>query len=178
MGCGMALVDFELAPMVRELAQHTRLPIIAKPNAGLPDPETGTYDLTPGQYAQAMLACADAGATLLGGCCGTSPEYLRALRDALAGYTPAPRAAARRSFVCSPTLPLAIDGVRVIGERINPTGKKLLKQALLEEDLDYVASLAVEQIERIENNIDINNLSILNKISVEEYNFLKQIGLE
>ena len=70
---------FTYRRFIRELRQHTGLPIIAKPNAGLPDPETGAYDLTPAQYAQAMLACADAGATLLGGCCGTSPEYLRAL---------------------------------------------------------------------------------------------------
>ena len=155
-GINCSLGPVQAAPFIRELAQHTSLPIIAKPNAGLPDPETGAYDLTPDQYAQAMLACADAGATLLGGCCGTSPEYLRALRDALAGYTPAPRAAARRSFVCSPTLPLAIDGVRVIGERINPTGKKLLKQALLGEDLDYVASLAVEQMDAGADLLDVN----------------------
>ncbi|MBR4068856.1 MAG: homocysteine S-methyltransferase family protein [Clostridia bacterium] len=155
-GINCSLGPVQAAPFIRELAQHTALPIIAKPNAGLPDPETGAYDLTPAQYAQAMLACADAGATLLGGCCGTSPEYLRALRDALAGYSPAPRTAAKRSFVCSPTVPLAIDGVRVIGERINPTGKKLLKQALLEEDLDYVASLAVEQMDAGADLLDVN----------------------
>ncbi|MBQ8150172.1 MAG: homocysteine S-methyltransferase family protein [Clostridia bacterium] len=155
-GINCSLGPVQAAPFIRELAQHTSLPIIAKPNAGLPDPVTGSYDLTPAQYAQAMLACADAGATLLGGCCGTSPDYLWALRDALADHQPAARAAVRGSFVCSPTRPLAVDGVRVIGERINPTGKKLLKQALLEEDLDYVASLAVEQMDAGADLLDVN----------------------
>ncbi len=155
-GINCSLGPVQAAPFIQELAKHTSLPIIAKPNAGLPNPVDGSYDLTPAEYAQAMLACADAGATLLGGCCGTNPDYLRALRDALANHQPAKRTAPRSSFVCSPTRPLTIDGVRVIGERINPTGKKLLKQALLEENLDYVASLAVEQMDAGADLLDVN----------------------
>ena len=155
-GINCSLGPVQAAPFIQELARHTTLPIIAKPNAGLPDPATGRYDLTPAQYAQAMLACADAGATLLGGCCGTNPEYLRALRDALTGYQPAQRTAVKNSFVCTPTRSLSIDGVKVIGERINPTGKKRLKQALLEEDMDYVAALAVEQMDAGADLLDVN----------------------
>ena len=155
-GINCSLGPVQAAPFIRELAKHTSLPIIAKPNAGLPNPVDGSYDLTPAQYAQAMLDCVEAGATLLGGCCGTSPDYLRALRDALTNHQPAARAAEKCSFVCSPTRTVTIDGVRVIGERINPTGKKRLKQALLEEDLDYVASLAVEQMDAGADILDVN----------------------
>ena len=155
-GINCSLGPVQAAPFIRELAKHTTLPIIAKPNAGLPNPVDGSYDLTPAQYAQAMLDCVEAGATLLGGCCGTSPDYLRALRDALASRQPAARAAEKNSFVCSPTRTVIVDGVRVIGERINPTGKKRLKQALLEEDLDYVASLAVEQMDAGADILDVN----------------------
>ena len=155
-GVNCSLGPVQAAPFIRELAKHTSLPIIAKPNAGLPNPVDGSYDLTPAQYAQAMLDCVDAGATLLGGCCGTSPEYLRALRDALAGRQPASRSVEKNGFVCTPTRAVTIDGVRVIGERINPTGKKRLKKALLEEDLDYVASLAVEQMDAGADILDVN----------------------
>ncbi len=155
-GINCSLGPVQAAPFIRELAQHTDLPIIAKPNAGLPDPDTGAYDLTPAQYAEAMLACTDAGATLLGGCCGTSPDYLQALHEALKGRRPATRTVPKKSFICSPTAALTIDGVRVIGERINPTGKKRLKQALLENDLDYVASLAVEQMDAGADLLDVN----------------------
>ena len=155
-GINCSLGPVQAAPFIRELAKHTSLSIIAKPNAGLPNPVDGSYDLTPAQYAQAMLDCVDAGATLLGGCCGTSPDYLRALHDALAGRQPASRSAEKTSFVCTPTRAVTMDGVRVIGERINPTGKKRLKQALLEEDLDYVASLAVEQMDAGADILDVN----------------------
>ena len=155
-GINCSLGPIQAAPFIQELAKHTSLPIIAKPNAGLPNPVDGSYDLTPAQYAQAMLDCVDAGATLLGGCCGTSPEYLRALRDALAGRQPASRSVEKNGFVCTPTRAVTMDGVRVIGERINPTGKKRLKQALLEEDLDYVASLAVEQMDAGADILDVN----------------------
>jgi len=155
-GINCSLGPVQAAPFIRELRQHTGLPIIAKPNAGLPDPDTGAYDLTPAQYAQAMLDCARAGATLLGGCCGTSPDYLSALRAALATVQPTPGKPEGGSFVCSPTAPLPVNGVRVIGERINPTGKKRLKQALLENDLDYVAALAVEQMDAGADLLDVN----------------------
>ncbi len=155
-GINCSLGPVQAAPFIRELAKHTSLPIIAKPNAGLPNPVDGTYDLTPEEYANAMLACADAGATLLGGCCGTSPDYLRCLHHALEGKQPISHKADKCSFVCSPTAPLRLEGVRVIGERINPTGKKRLKQALAENDLDYVASLAVEQMDAGADLLDVN----------------------
>lgn len=145
-----------LAPLLKELCENTRLPVIAKPNAGLPDPMDGHYDMGPEDFVQAILPCLEAGVTIFGGCCGTSPDYIRALAKALAGKRPAPRTYAGGSFVCTPTVPLRLDGVRVIGERINPTGKKRFQQALLESDLDYILDVAIQQEDAGADILDVN----------------------
>ena len=145
-----------LLPLLQELCRNTRLPVIAKPNAGLPDPATGAYGMGPAEFAAALLPCLEAGVTIFGGCCGTSPEYIRALVKALEGKIPAPRTYRSTGFVCSAMAPCFLDGVRVIGERINPTGKKRLQQALLEQDLDYVLDLAVQQEDAGADILDVN----------------------
>lgn len=145
-----------LAPLLKELCENTRLPVIAKPNAGLPDPATGLYDMGPEDFAAALLPCLDAGVTIFGGCCGTSPEYIRLLKAALSGKPPAPRHYNAVGFVCTPTTPCRLDGVRVIGERVNPTGKKRFQQALLEHDLDYILDVAVQQEDAGADILDVN----------------------
>ena len=145
-----------LAPLLRELCENTRLPVIAKPNAGLPDPVDGHYDMGPEAFAAALLPCLEAGVTIFGGCCGTSPEYIRQLKNALAGKSPVPRHYAGGSFVCTPVNPLKLNGVRVIGERINPTGKKRFQQALLEDDLDYILDVAIQQEDAGADILDVN----------------------
>ncbi|MCI8869637.1 MAG: dihydropteroate synthase [Lawsonibacter sp.] len=145
-----------LLPVLREICENTRLPVIAKPNAGLPDPVTGRYTMGPEEFAAAMLPCLEAGVTIFGGCCGTAPEYIAALARALEGKMPAPRVYLSRSFVCTPVTPVPLTGVRVIGERINPTGKKRIQQALLEDDLDYLLELAVEQEDAGADILDVN----------------------
>ncbi|MCI8698040.1 MAG: dihydropteroate synthase [Oscillospiraceae bacterium] len=145
-----------LLPLLKELCENTRLPVIAKPNAGLPDPATGAYGMGPEEFAAALLPCLEAGVTIFGGCCGTSPEYIRALVKALEGKAPAPRTRRSTGFVCSAMAPCFLDGVRVIGERINPTGKKRLQQALLDQDLDYVLDLAVQQEDAGADILDVN----------------------
>ena len=145
-----------LAPLLRELCENTRLPVIAKPNAGLPDPATGKYGMGPEEFARALLPCLEAGVTIFGGCCGTSPDYIRALAEALRGQKPRPRAYRSAGFVCSATTPCVLDGVRVIGERVNPTGKKRFQQALLEDDLDYILDVAVQQEDAGADILDVN----------------------
>lgn len=145
-----------LLPLLKELCEHTRLPVIAKPNAGLPDPLDGHYDMAPDAFAAAVLPCLEAGVTIFGGCCGTSPDYIKALSTALKGKTPAPRSFLDLPFVCSPVTPLPLTGVRVIGERINPTGKKRFQQALLEQDLDYILDVAVQQEDAGTDILDVN----------------------
>ena len=145
-----------LAPLLKELCENTRLPVIAKPNAGLPDPATGKYGMGPEEFVRALLPCVEAGVTIVGGCCGTSPEYIRALSKALEGRRPAPRTYRPAGFVCSAMTPCELGGVRVIGERINPTGKKRFQQALLEHDLDYILDVAVQQEDAGADILDVN----------------------
>ncbi|MBE5769506.1 MAG: homocysteine methyltransferase [Clostridiales bacterium] len=153
-GLNCSLGPNQMAGMIAEIARHTHLPIIAKPNAGLPDPLDGHYDLTPEDFAAGMAQCIRAGAKLVGGCCGTTPEYIRRLASVQAESERAPFMA--DGCVCTPTQTVMIQGVRVIGERINPTGKKRFQQALLEKDLDYIVALAVEQSDAGAQVLDVN----------------------
>jgi len=145
-----------LAPLVRELRRSTRLPVIAKPNAGLPDPVTGQYSMTPAAFASAIVACIEAGAGIVGGCCGTSPEYIAMVSKAISGRKPLPAPDMETGCICTPTRVCMLDGVRVIGERINPTGKKRFQQALLEKDMDYILQAAVEQEDAGADILDVN----------------------
>ena len=145
-----------LAPLLKELCANTRLPVIAKPNAGLPDPVDGHYDMDPGAFAEALLPCLEAGVTIVGGCCGTSPEYIRQLCKALQNKQPAPRNYDTSGFICTPVTPCRLNGIRVIGERVNPTGKKRFQQALLENDLDYILDVAIQQEDAGADILDVN----------------------
>ena len=154
-GVNCSLGPRDMLPMIAELRAHTRLPIIAKPNAGMPDPVDGHYDLDALAFAKAMGEILAAGANLVGGCCGTDPSYISALAEKVL-KTDAARAYQPRRFICTATTALTLDGVRIIGERINPTGKKRLQQALLEKDLDYIADLAVQQMDAGADILDVN----------------------
>ncbi|MBQ1235887.1 MAG: homocysteine S-methyltransferase family protein [Oscillospiraceae bacterium] len=155
-GVNCSLGPDTLAPIIRRIAENTTLPVAAKPNAGLPDPMTGEYSMSPEAFALAMKACIEAGATLLGGCCGTGYEYIEALSKMLKEAELPQRVYKRASFVCTPTVPCYIDGVAVIGERINPTGKKRFQQALLEQDMDYILQLGIQQMDAGAQILDVN----------------------
>ena len=146
----------QLLPLFQELCRVTTLPVIAKPNAGLPDPVDGHYDLPPEDFASTMVDVVGAGVSIVGGCCGTNPDYIRALHDAVHTMTPGARDIHHGSFLCTPTMPLEISGVRVIGERINPTGKKRFQQALLAGDLDYIVDVAIAQVDAGAQILDVN----------------------
>lgn len=155
-GLNCSLGPDKLAPLLRELCENTPIPVIAKPNAGLPDPVDGHYDMDAASFADILVPMADAGVSVFGGCCGTSPDYVRGVADKLKGRGPAKRVPRQESFVCTPVRPLPINGVRVIGERINPTGKKRFQQALLENDLDYILDVAVAQEDAGADILDVN----------------------
>ena len=153
-GINCSLGPEEMIPMIREIRANTRLPVIAKPNAGLPDPVTGAYGVDAESFAEAMKKLAEAGAEVLGGCCGTDPSYIEAL-----ARTEFPKPGIRPETggaVCTGPVCLRTDRIRVIGERINPTGKKRLQQALLEEDLDYLVEMAIRQTDAGADLLDIN----------------------
>lgn len=156
MGVNCSLGPVELYPIVERLSTLTDRPLIVKANAGLPDPETGVYDIDAEQFAQQMARFTALGVCYLGGCCGTDPTYLAALCRAAEGRIPASRQIARRTVVCTPTRTVVVDGVRIIGERINPTGKKRFQQALRECDLDYILAQAVEQADAGAHILDVN----------------------
>lgn len=145
-----------ILPIIRELTMHTNLPLIVKANAGLPDPQTNTYDIRPEDFAAAMLPFADLGVQILGGCCGTAPAYIAALNTALKNTGRAKRLPITQSTVCTPTLTVNIDQPRIVGERLNPTGKKLFQQALREENMDYILARAIEQAEAGADILDVN----------------------
>lgn len=145
-----------LLPVVQELRRHTNLPLIVKANAGLPNPQTGAYDITPEEFAAQMLPFADLGVQLLGGCCGTGPAYIAALRLALQGRRRGERPEVRQAAVCSPTRTVYLDRPLIVGERLNPTGKKVFQQALREQDLDYILARALEQQEAGADILDVN----------------------
>ena len=145
-----------MRPVLAELCRATRLPVIAKPNAGLPDPVDGSYGMGAEEFGAHVAALAELGVTIFGGCCGTNPDYIRAVVRALENKHPAVREYDACSFVCTPVTPLRIDGVRVIGERINPTGKKRFQQALLENDLAYIVEVAVQQEDAGADILDVN----------------------
>ncbi len=155
-GVNCSLGPREMPALVEELTRWTTLPVSVKPNAGLPDPGGAGYDITAEQFAQAMAELAELGVKCYGGCCGTTPEYIARLCQALEGRTI--QAIPRRvpAAVCSPVCAVPIDRVRVIGERINPTGKKAMKEALLRDDVDFMLSQALEQTQAGADILDVN----------------------
>ena len=161
MGVNCSLGPKELIPVVKEIKKYTDIPVIAKPNAGLPDPVTNTYNVSASEFANDMIEMANAGATVFGGCCGTTPEFIRELKKVietldfdkikaqLPAYIP-------ESAICSPIKAVIINEPRIIGERINPTGKKKFKEALLNNDIDYILSQATEQVDAGAEILDVN----------------------
>ncbi|MCL2827954.1 MAG: homocysteine S-methyltransferase family protein [Oscillospiraceae bacterium] len=147
----------EMRDVVARIVAATDLPVIVKPNAGLPDPATGIYDLSPAEFAAAVAELTALGVSVVGGCCGTSPAYITALKDQLAGANPIVRQPrARNSMVCSAVRTVEISGVQVIGERINPTGKREFRQALIEGNLDYILAQAISQEVAGADLLDVN----------------------
>ena len=156
LGFNCSLGPKELLGMAEELRHWTDLPIIMKPNAGLPDPATGAYTITPETFAEELRPAVDLGVTIFGGCCGTTPDFIRALRREIEGLPGVARPKADRSGVCSPTYVAELNGVRVIGERINPTGKKRFQQALRESDMSYILERGMEQQDAGAEILDVN----------------------
>lgn len=155
-GINCSLGPKEILPMIQEMARWTNLPLIAKSNAGLPDPVTGAYDLSPEDFAAMMPEYAASGVQFFGGCCGTTPDFIRAVRSQLDSMHRGKRCEVHQTAVCSGTKTVILDMPRIIGERINPTGKKRMKQALLDGDFDYLRGEAIAQTEAGADILDVN----------------------
>lgn len=160
-GINCSLGPDDIYPLAQKLVEWTPLPVIIKANAGLPNLNSGGYDISAGQFAEQMDKFMDLGVQIIGGCCGTTPEYIREMKKMLSrraaeGKRADRPAFVRRAAVCSSTQVVEIDGVRVIGERINPTGKKLFKEALLNHNIGYILTQGISQVEAGAHILDVN----------------------
>lgn len=160
LGVNCSLGPKDLLPIVAEIANWTSLPIVVKANAGLPDPVTNTYNVLPDEFASIYKEMLQYGVHTIGGCCGTTPEYIKKLKqmaeEANENGEFVKGSMKRQLSVCSPTKTVIVDQPRIVGERINPTGKKRFKQALMENDMDYILGQAIEQIEAGAEILDVN----------------------
>ena len=163
-GINCSLGPDALAPLLARMAPFARVPLMVQANAGLPRIEGGRtlYDIDAEAYAHAAEALLDAGATVVGGCCGTSPDYIARIRTLVDTRTPVPPQArdAHAFAVCSAQKTLVMQAgkpyANIIGERINPTGKKRLKEALRSGDFDYAVGEALDQAELGADALDVN----------------------
>ena len=155
-GVNCSLGPAELYPVIEELCNWTNLPVAVKPNAGLPDPVTNTYNVTPKEFAGLIEKLIPLGVKFFGGCCGTNPEFISEVRKVLEGKKYVKITHDIPAACCTPSNTVIIDRPRIIGERINPTGKKLFKEALLAGDMDYILGQAIEQVKGGADILDVN----------------------
>ena len=155
-GINCSLGPDEIYPLAKELCDNTDIPVFVKPNAGLPDPATGEYHIDAVEFAKSLRKYADAGVVAVGGCCGTTPEYISLLCKTFENVKPEVKPCKREAKISTATKVVPIDDVRVIGERINPTGKKLMKEALLSGDMGYILKQAISQADAGAHILDVN----------------------
>ena len=160
-GINCSLGPADVAPLVARMLPWAHCPVMAQANAGLPHVQDGKtyYSIKPQEYCEAVATMLDAGVTVIGGCCGTSPAFIAGERELLVGRAPAQRTLPDRFCVTSAQrlVALAPGEVGVIGERINPTGKRLLKEALRTGNHDYVMSEAINQTDAGSQILDVNS---------------------
>lgn len=157
LNCGLGPV--QLLPFVKRMRAAASVPVMVNPNAGLPRSENGTtvYDIDSDTFALAMKDMAESGVSVLGGCCGTTPEHIRKTRE-LCQSVPLPSVEKKNMTVISSYSHAVTFGERpiIIGERINPTGKPRFKQALKEHDMAYILNMATAQQESRADVLDVN----------------------
>ncbi len=156
-GINCSLGPKEILPFAQRLCRSVPagVPVFVKPNAGLPNPD-GSYNLDPDGFAAEMKEYATIGVSMVGGCCGTTPAFIAKLHETFSPLAPADKIPIRRSCLCTPVRFVEVNGITVVGERINPTGKKRLQQALRDGDSAYPCTQAVAQAEAGAQVLDVN----------------------
>lgn len=158
-GVNCSLGPKQLAPIIKEYLKYSSVPVLLKPNAGLPRSENGktVFDVSPEEFADDTAALVAMGVRIAGGCCGTTPDYISALHKNISNMKP--QKIEEKSFTAVSSYTHAVffekDPI-LIGERINPTGKKRFKQALRENDIDYILSEGFKQQEKGVHILDVN----------------------
>lgn len=158
-GANCSLGPRQLRGVVEELLSCASVPVVLKPNAGIPKAVDGktVFDITTEEFATEVADLIKSGVRLVGGCCGTTPEYIKALYRASKGLTPCKLTDKNKTVVSSYTHAVEFgESPVLIGERINPTGKKRFKQALMENDIDYILNEGVNQQEKGVHILDVN----------------------
>ena len=159
LGANCSLGPRQLRGVAIELLQNASVPVILKPNAGLPRSVDGktVFDVTAEDFSDEVCELVKKGVRVVGGCCGTTPAYIKALTDKTRGMTPVPVRDKNLTVVSSYTHAVKLGKAPIlIGERINPTGKKRFKQALLENDMDHILAEGVKQQEKGVHILDVN----------------------
>ena len=155
--CGMG--PEQMIPILEQITKYSSLPVIVKPNAGLPKQKNGQtyYDVSPEEFAEVMKKVVKMGAVVIGGCCGTTPDHIKAMADACRMIPIKPVEKKNFTMVSSYGQSVFLGtGSKIIGERINPTGKKRFKQALKEHDLDYILREGITQQDNGAHILDVN----------------------
>ena len=159
LGVNCSLGPKQLQPIVDELLKFSSIPVMVQANAGLPKYQGNStyYDIKPDLYSREINIMAKKGVSIFGGCCGTTPEYIRSMISSLNDLKPVE--ILKKHFTCATSSSKTVffgEEVKIIGERINPTGKKHLNEALMEKNLDYVIKEAIAQQESGSDILDIN----------------------
>ncbi|NLK64343.1 MAG: dihydropteroate synthase [Tissierellia bacterium] len=159
LGVNCSLGPKQLQPIVDELLKYSSIPVMVQANAGLPIYQNNNtyYDIDPKEYSHEINIMAKKGVSIFGGCCGTSPEYIQSMVNSLKGLKPVE--ISKKNFTTATSSSKTVffgEEVKIIGERINPTGRKYLKEALMENKLDYVIKEAIAQQESGSHILDIN----------------------
>ena len=181
LGINCGLGPKQMLPLLNEIMEYASVPVIVKPNAGLPKQKDGEvyYDVTPEEFASYMEEIVKCGASIVGGCCGTTPDYISAitakLKESDVFYTRELPKKKDRTIVSAYGKAVEIGDMPVIiGERINPTGKKRFKQALRENDIDYILKEAISQQDAGAHILDVN----VGLPDIDEVSMMKSVVTE
>ncbi len=176
-GVNCSLGPKALAPIVEQYLEKASVPVLLKPNAGLPRDVDGktVFDVLPDEFSDDVAELVKKGVRIIGGCCGTTPDYIRASVEKTKDITPVP--VTKKNITCVSSYTHAVEfgaSPVLIGERINPTGKKRFKQALVENDIDYILNEGLAQQEKGVHILDVN----VGLPEIDEVEMLKKVSFE
>ena len=158
LGVNCSLGPIELEKIVEEILKYSQIPVIVQPNAGLPKVIEGrtSYEITPKEFLEVQKRMVDNGIAVVGGCCGTDDRFIKLMAEEFKNKKVVNKKREKHTIVCTSSRAVIIDDIKVVGERINPTGKKLLKESLKKKDMSYVMKEAIDQMEEGADILDIN----------------------
>lgn len=177
LGVNCSLGPTQIRPIVDEILKISTIPVMIQPNAGLPKIEKGeiVYDLTSDEFAKEITNMANSGAVIFGGCCGTDPDFIKDISESLRELKPKKLKNKKLTTACSSTKTVILgENIKIVGERINPTGKKKLREALKNNNIEYIVSEAITQKKTGSDILDIN----LGLLGIDEKEMMKKVVME